>query len=204
MTGSLSEEKRDALQELVNLGMGSAGAALATLLEDFVELAVPRILSVGPDDLSRMVEMEPWMSRELQGVRQTFFGDLSGESVMLFDEVGYGQLAGRLGYRAPLSPSAQEEIVLDLANIVIGACVNGITGPLEEVVSFARPALMDERTKIARLMATDLVTWKQALLFSIEFRLRSCRFESRVLVLLSESSGERIDQALTRFLGGLG
>ena len=34
----LSEDKRDALQEIVNIGMGAAGAALAEVLGAFVEL----------------------------------------------------------------------------------------------------------------------------------------------------------------------
>ena len=48
----LSVDKRDALQELVNIGMGAAGAALAKALGAFVQLAVPGLTcSIG--DASR-------------------------------------------------------------------------------------------------------------------------------------------------------
>lgn len=199
----LSEEKRDALQELVNLGMGSAGAALATLLGDFVELTVPRIVAVEPSEIQALVEQGPWTSREILAVRQPFFGELMGESVMLFDGLGYGELAQRLGYRQPLSPATEEEIALDLANIVISACVGGIAEPLHEVVSFSRPALMGRSVDLANVISSGIATWSRALLVTIDFRLQSCRFDSWVLVLLSQESIEHIDRALTRFLDQL-
>jgi len=126
-----------------------------------------------------------------------------GESVMVFDGLGYRELGQRMGYRLPLSSEAESEIALDLANIVIGACVNGIAEPLEEMVSFSRPALLAQPTELVKLVTNGLRSWRRALLVTLDFRLRSCRFDSWVLVLLSEDSQAHIDRALTNFLRGL-
>jgi len=202
-TANLDENKRDALQELVNVGMGSAGAALATLLGDFVELTVPRIVSIAADDMQAIVTAGAWTSRAAVAVRQPFFGHLMGESVMLFDGLGYQELAQRMGYRLPLSSDAESEIALDLANIVIGACVNGIAEPLEEMVSFSRPALLAPPLELSKIVSQGLLSWQRALLVTLDFRLSSCRFDSWVLVLLSQDSQDHIDRALTNFLENL-
>jgi len=48
---ALSNDQHDALQELTNIAMGQAGASLATLLDEFVDLSVPRIRMVAVVDL---------------------------------------------------------------------------------------------------------------------------------------------------------
>lgn len=202
-TSSLSEDKRDALQELVNVGMGSAGAALAKLLDDFVDLTVPRIVPVAPADLPALIESGPWKARDLVAVRQPFFGDVMGEAVILFDGLGYEELGHRLGYGPALSAASQNEIALDLANVVIGACVNAIAEPLSETVSFSRPALLGALSEVTKMIPRALDTWQQALIITVDFRMRSCRFESWVLMLLSQDSLVRIDSALGRFLDSL-
>jgi len=47
----LNEDQRDALQEICNVGMGKAAAALAKLLGAFVTLSVPNIRVVGVEQL---------------------------------------------------------------------------------------------------------------------------------------------------------
>ena len=44
----LSQDQKDALQEIANIGMGQAGASIARVLDEFVQLSIPRILVVPP------------------------------------------------------------------------------------------------------------------------------------------------------------
>ena len=41
-------QQRDALAELVDIGMGQAGDRLARLLDTFIQLSIPRIALVRP------------------------------------------------------------------------------------------------------------------------------------------------------------
>ena len=57
---ALSNDQHDALQELTNIAMGQAGASLATLLDEFVDLSVPRIRMVAVVDLPQaLAEPKP-------------------------------------------------------------------------------------------------------------------------------------------------
>ena len=129
-------EKWDALQELVNLGMGSAGASLAAALGSFVELKVPRLELVEPKRILDAFEAGVWKDREFSCVRQVFFGGLMGETLMLFQGLNCGRVAELLGHGHLLDADGEAEVTLDLANAVIGACLNGIAEPLGVVLSF--------------------------------------------------------------------
>jgi len=199
----LSEEKRDALRELVNMGMGTAGAALAKALGAFVELASPGLEVTDRRSVAKQLDSGAWRDTEIEAVRQPFYGAFTGESVMLFDIPAQTELAAMLGYGPDSSAVEQQEALLDVANVVIGACVNGIAESLNELVSFAPPTRLGTRVEVRAFLAREAVAWHQDLIVNVDFRLESRSFLSRVLVFLPEASMVRIDQALSRLLDGL-
>ena len=203
----LSAEKLDALQELVNIGMGAAGASLGQALGSFVELAVPSVDLTDRRNVASLLDAGAWSDVEIVAVRQPFFGAFTGESMMLFDGQVHAQLIGMPGY--PVEPGAQpsasahQEVLLDLANVVIGACVNGIAEPLREIVSFAPPARLGTRDEVRAFLSRDAVAWHQGLVVNVDFKLEARSFLSRVLVFLPERSLCLIDECLTRLLDEL-
>lgn len=196
-------EKWDALQELVNLGMGSAGASLAAALGSFVELKVPRLELVEPKRVLEAFEAGAWKDREFSAVRQVFFGGLMGETLMLFQGLNCSRVAELLGHGHVLGQVGEEEVTLDLANAVIGACLNGIAEPLGEVLSFSPPALIGHRADTRRVVSQEVTSWNQVLLVDVDFHLEDRRLESRVLMFLSEPTLVRMETAVTRFLESL-
>jgi chemotaxis protein CheC len=204
---TLSDDKLDALQELVNIGMGAAGAALAKALGAFVELTVPGIDFTDRRSVPRLLDGGLWAKHEVEAVRQPFFGAFTGESLMVFDERVHAQLADLPGYAVASSgkPSTaeQQETLLDLANVVIGACVTGIADPLHEKVSFGAPTQLGSRADVRAYLSQEPVAWHQGLIVNLDFKLEARSFLSRVLVFLPEHSLQRIDQALTQLLDGL-
>jgi len=148
----LTPEKLDALQELVNMGMGSAGAALAQALGVFVELAVPSVDFTDRRNVASLLDKGAWAKEEVEAIRQPFFGAFTGESMMIFNEQVQSELADLPGYAlaagAKPTSAEQQEMLLDLANVVIGACVNGIAEPFLQNVSFAPPSRLGARDAI--------------------------------------------------------
>ena len=199
----LSDEKRDALQELVNVGMGAAGAALARVLSAFVELSVPSIEVVDRRRIATLFNDGSWSDSDLCAVRQPFFGRITGESLMLFDGGEIARLADLMGGAPATSVGQQHEMLLDLANVVIGACVNNIAEPLAEVVSFGAPSVLKGRSNVCGFAVQDSGAWQRGLLVNVDFRLEAKSFRSRVFVFLSEQSLTHVGHALTRFLDAL-
>jgi len=201
---SLSGEKLDALQELVNIGMGRAGAALAKALGAFVQLAVPALDMIDRQRVGSLLDQGSWANNhEVEVVRQRFFGALMGESVMVFDSQGHGELFDLLGHGPDANASERQEALLDLANVVIGACVNGIAEPINEAVSFAPPARIGGRPDLHAYISREPTAFSQGLVVNVDFKLEAHAFFSRVLVFLPEHSIARIDQAITQLLDGL-
>ena len=203
----LAPDKLEALQELVNIGMGAAGAALANALGTFVELAVPSLDLTDRRSVASLLDGGTWAEHEVEAVRQPFFGAFTGESLMLFDGQVHAQLATMLGYTVDtaVQPTAEQrhEVLLDLANVVIGACVNGVAEPLGEVVSFAPPTRLGSRDDLRSFLTRDAAAWHQGLVVNVDFKLEGRAFKSRVLAFLPEHSLRRIDGSLTRLLDDL-
>lgn len=202
-TPLMSGDKRDALQEIVNIGMGVAGSALAQVLNAFVELTVPSVDLVDRRRVVALLNTGAWADNELVAVRQSFFGRVMGESLMLFDGREASRLADLVGHTEPPTVDQQHELLLDLANIVIGACVNGIAEPLREIVSFAAPAMLRGSPKVCEFALQDSGGRERGLLINLDFKLEARSFHSRVLVFLAEQSLELIDGAISRFLDDL-
>jgi chemotaxis protein CheC len=199
----LSVDKRDALQELVNIGMGAAGAALAKALGAFVQLAVPGVDLLDRRRVATLLDDGSWANQDVEAVRQPFFGAFMGESVMVFDGHTHAELCDLLGYGPDSGASERQEGLLDMANVVIGACVNGIAEPLNEVISFAPAARLGGRAEMHALLSRGPEALSQGLVVNVDFKLEGRAFLSRVLVFLPEHSITKIDQALTRLLDGL-
>jgi chemotaxis protein CheC len=207
MRVQFTPEKLDALQELVNMGMGAAGAALAEALGVFVELAVPSVDFTDRRSVAGLLDSGAWAKEEVEAIRQPFFGAFTGESMMIFNEHVQDELSDLPGYGLAdgdkPTDAEQQEMLLDLANVVIGACVNGIAEPFQESVSFAPPSRLGGRAAIRTFLSHDAVAWHQGLIVNVDFKVEGRSFLSRVLVFLPEHSLQLVDQAVTRLLDEL-
>jgi chemotaxis protein CheC len=184
-----SDENADALQAIVNQAMGTAAGALTMALGAFVELKVPRLQLLAPHALGEVLFGGAWAERDFVCIRQGFSGQLAGESLMLLQGSSHSQ--------------PDEQMLLDVANAVMGACVNAVAEALQETVTFSPPSSLGSRAETEGTVERQLTSSKRAMLVDVDFRLGDRRFDSRVLVFLSEDSVERIDHDLTRLLESL-
>ena len=130
---ALSNDQHDALQELTNIAMGQAGASLATLLDEFVDLSVPRIRMVAVVDLPQALAELVGKNNLVSAVRQSFQGYLRGEAIIIFGEPGCQALADLMGFEGELGESGENELLLDVANVLSGACLGGM---MEQIRNF--------------------------------------------------------------------
>jgi len=193
---SLNEEQRDALQEICNVGMGRAAAALAKLLGAFVTLSVPGIRLVNIDQLR-----DALMSRDngqLPPVRQAFQSDISGEAIVLFGRDGQRDLQQLMGYDFG-NTNAEVEVLCDIANLLVGACVRSVFEQLGRRICFSGPTLLP----LAAESDDGLLfngQWAFALLLEIHFTLEQGGFGARMAMLLPDAAIEGMKHALDQFL----
>lgn len=196
----LSEDQRDALQEVLNIAMGQAGDSLARILDAFVELSVPRIRIVDVGRVADTVREMVGDRQEITAVRQSFFDDLRGEALVIFGASGCKDLADLMGYAEQLDVQSERELLLDVANVLVGAILNGITETLGTELSYSAPSIMAERAQVDTLINLEQLSWSHALLLEVNYSLENRDFKSHLLLLMAEEAIESLRRAIDQFM----
>jgi len=195
----LTQDQRDALQEIANIGMGQAGASIAEVLGEFVQLSVPRVLVVPPEEV--VVALAGSIGDGVvSAVRQAFHSSMRGEAIVIYGEQRCNDLADLMGYEHNLDHAAEQELLLDVSNMIVGACLGGIAEQLGLVVGFSAPSLMADSIPLAHLLDARDVSWNAALLVEVNFRLEKRSFACHLVMLLPEQEVVALAAALDRFL----
>ena len=79
---TLSDDQRDALQEIANIGMGQAGSSIAKIWGEFVRLSIPRIANVERQEIPAVLQQLVG-EKNILAVRQAFHGQLRGEVIIV-------------------------------------------------------------------------------------------------------------------------
>lgn len=195
----LNEDERDALQEVNNIAMGQAGSSLAELLGVFVQLSVPRVNVVDVSEISQAITKMVG-DKQVAAVRQAFNGPLRGESIAIFDEEGYQDLADLWGYEGALNDTIEKELLQDVANVLIGAFLNGVAKILNAEISFSPPSIMAKGVPVGTLMNLEQLTWNYAVLVEVNFALESHNFTCHLTQMMPESSVEKLREAINTFI----
>ena len=198
-----TEDQNDALQEVVNIAMGQAGDSLARILGHFVELSVPRIRLVSVKDVINTVSEMVDNDVEISAVRQAFSHSLRGEAIVIFAQRGADDLADLMGYDADLDHSAEQELLLEVANLLVGAVINGIAETLETDLTFSAPSLMAERTPLDRVLNPEQLSWSHALLMEVNFTVENRDFKCHLLMFMTEEAIDTLRGILDGFMEDL-
>ena len=141
----LSESQKDALTELINIGYSRAAGALAQLTGHRIKLEVPKVAIHPVQELTGLLQSV--VKGEVASVTQVFTGPVSGNALLLLDDDAAVLLTRLLtgeDKTATSLDSAGREVVTEVGNIVLNACL-GIFGNLLHVqVSFSVPRLRVE------------------------------------------------------------
>lgn len=199
----LTEDQSDALREITNIGMGRAGEQLANILNTFVELSIPQLSFCTSDTLVKNITEMVKSNEEATSIRQAFFGHWRGEALTLFREPDCNQLADLMGYYQDLNQDLEVELMLDVSNILVGACLNGIAHTLNAVLNYSPPALIAKRASIDEIFKTSTFNWNHVLLMEVAFKLENIDFTSNLIIMMSEESIEILRQDLDKFLEDL-
>ena len=199
----LSADQKDALQEISNIAMGTAASGLAKVLESFVRLSVPRISSIETARIADRLATSFPKHREVSAVRQAFYSHVEGEVVVVFGEEGCVELADLLGHDRDGGAAAKEELLLDVSNILVGACMNGIARQLGSQLSFSPPEILCRAVPLERVFTGLEPTCEQALLIQIDFSLEARSFACHMLTFFAPESFETLRTSLSRFLESL-
>jgi chemotaxis protein CheC len=190
----LTESQRDALTELINIGYARAAGALSQLTGYRITLEVPKVA------IHRIEEMTGLLDNVLQGevasVNQIFSGPVSGNALLLLDDDAALLLTQLLTGKERTSKamdSAAREVITEVGNIVLNACL-GVFGNLLKVqVSFSVPRLHVE--SIGQVFNSITVADREleyALMIHTRFYVQAGDVSGYLVIVLGVTSLERL------------
>ncbi|GAA0553125.1 chemotaxis protein CheC [Rheinheimera aquimaris] len=190
MNTLLSEEQRDALQELMNISMGQAANALARLISAKITLSIPKISAVTPHKFLAMLT-----KRTVWYTRQSFLGAIKGEVVAILSKDGCDAIALLMDYDLPLTQDTLNELLLELANILAGACLAGFAEQLSLKAKLSMPTIF-----MPAALRVEQYRWASTLIMEVEFKVEASHFDSKIVICLEEASVQTLLATLQQLL----
>lgn len=184
----ISEDHRDALQEITNVAMGQAGDKLARLLDTFVILSIPHIEVMRPQDIAMALHAID-SNESVSGVCQGFIGSgISGEAMLLFNDTSFSDLAKLLNYDDVLDEQAERELLMDTTNVLFGACLKGIAEQIDMDFSFGSPMVLGQHQQVSEIFRTENAKWDSALVTEISYDLEGYNVNCDLLIIMTDDS----------------
>ncbi|MFL9965909.1 chemotaxis protein CheC [Paraburkholderia sediminicola] len=202
----LTEDQRDALQEVANLAMGQAATRLARLLDSFIELSVPRVKLVAVSEAAQALRQMTGIEDTVSAVRQGFRSDIKGEALVICRSDCIAQLCSLVSdpyARSSYEAVSQTELMFDVANVLTGACVSSILDQLGRTPVFSAPGLLGEAMTLDDVFQPGVLQWEVALLVEVNFALEDHTFRAHLVVLMAEESIRHMSVALDALLSSL-
>jgi chemotaxis protein CheC len=201
----LDELERDALTELLNMGVGRAATYLSRMVSDHVSLSVPAVSIVARDTaLQALTRSEP---SPFVAVAQNFQGRFSGRALLIFPEVNSLELvraAVGTGYSLEEIVDLEQEALTEMGNVILNGCLSVIANSLKETLNISLPSLLrgDGRTLLYGADPGDGDAPGDALvlLLYIDFSIRSRNIRGYIALLMDLPSLTNLRELIHRFI----
>ncbi len=180
----------DIYQEITNVAMGQAADLLARLLNVFVQLPVPKVNELEKSEL-QMLLTDISQNQTVSVICQGFIGfGISGEALLIFNDASIDDIAELMQYQENENESDELELLMDISNVLIGACLNGIATQLDVKFSQGHPVVLGQHVNIADLIQSTNKhnTWKKTLAAEINYAIEGRNINCDLLLLFSEDS----------------
>lgn len=198
----LTVDQKDALTELINIGYGRAAGALSELTGYRITLEVPKVTMHEIDAIAPMLEQV--INVDVASVNQVFSGPISGNALLMLDERAAVMLSRLLTddrSGAQELDSSAREIITEVGNILLNACL-GVFGNLLQVhVTFAVPQLQVESvTRVLKMVAEQgTEQMRYGLMIHTRFFVKAGDVTGYLVIILGITSLDRLLAELAKW-----
>ena len=140
---TLDELERDALTELVNIGVSRAAASLRKMVGKQVLLSVPSVEVVTKAAAATLIGQRE--SDDLVAIRQGFGGAFSGRALLIFPEVNSLELVRAIvgdEIDAEEVASLKNEALAETGNVILNGCLGTIANMLNQTLQMSLPEVL--------------------------------------------------------------
>ena len=202
----ISEEEKDILQEIMNIAFGKAAADLAEVINIFVVLSVPDIRIIKAVDLPDYIQTEFSEFGNISIVEQNFWGEFKGNALLIFPADAGKELisllgdGGELTFGSESSDILENETLMEVGNILIGACVGKVAELLKDVVTYSPPRVIIEDHPNVSMPKTLFDPSNSAILLKTVFCFNERNVNGFLFLITSHNSVVWLKKALADFM----
>jgi chemotaxis protein CheC len=196
----LTPSQQDALTELINIGYARAAAALSELTGHRISLEVPEVAIYLIAEISE--RLQRLIKGEVASVNQVFSGTITGNAILLLDREAALLLNRLLTDRPEMAgfDGAAREVITEVGNIVLNACLGAFGNLLKVQVSFTVPSLQIESVqKVLRSITIQDKGLEYALIIHTRFNMRVSDVSGYLVIILGVTSLETLLRELKKW-----
>lgn len=198
---ALAELERDALTEIVNIGVSRAASSLRKMIGDQVTLSVPSIDVVSQRRAARLISERE--AAELVAVRQDFSGPFSGRALLIFPESNSLELVRAVTgdeLTAQEVVDMEHEALTETGNVILNSCLATMANMLKRSLVMTIPEVL--RGNGAMLFEIDESTAEEGLVLFlyIDFAVRKRDIRGYIAMIMDIPSLEVLKELLDEFI----
>ena len=201
---ALTELERDALTEIVNIGVSRAASSLRKMIGEQVLLSVPSIEVVSHRRAARLISERE--VAELIAVRQDFRGPFSGRALLIFPETNSLELVravtgGELSAEEVVE--MEHEALAETGNVILNSCLATMANMLKRSLTMTIPEVL--RGNGATLFEVDESGTEEGLVLFlyIDFAVRMRDIRGYIAMLMDIPSLATLKELLDEFIASV-
>jgi chemotaxis protein CheC len=199
----LTELERDALTEVINIGVSRAAKNLSRMVKEQVHLSVPRT------DIMSRDQAVGWLSKRenssLVAVGQDFRGSFSGQALLIFPEKTSLELVrsildGTLSLEEIVD--LEQESLAEIGNVVLNGCLVVMANMLKQPLDMSLPRVMRGSSQVVLLGAEAEDPGEMVLFLTIDFEVRTRSINGYIALLMDLPSIAAIKTLIREYMRG--
>jgi chemotaxis protein CheC len=197
----LDELERDALTELVNIGVSRAAASLRKMVDREVVLSVPSVEIVTRKSAASLVGQRE--SESLIAVQQQFEGPFSGRALLIFPQSnGLSLVRAIVGDEMGESDllEMEDEALAETGNVILNGCLGSMANMLQHTLKMSIP---DVRRGDSTLLFDALGSQGEerfVLFLYINFSVRERDIRGYIAMIMDLPSLEKLKKLIANFI----
>jgi chemotaxis protein CheY-P-specific phosphatase CheC len=178
------DESLDAYREMANIAMGQAGESLAKMLGEFINLPIPNVNLITNNEL-HMAITDIQRNEQVSAVSKGFIGSgINWEALVIFNESNFTNMVKLLKYdKALASETLELEALMDVSNILIGACLNALSEQLHVTFSHNHPIILGRHCDLDDILKSNIKKQDKILAIEIAYSIKSQDINFDLLLL---------------------
>jgi chemotaxis protein CheC len=198
---SLDELERDALTELVNIGVSRAAASLRKMVNRQVLLSVPSVEIVTRLSAASLIGQRE--SENLIAIQQHFDGPFSGRALLIFPESNGSRLV-----RAIVGDEMDEaemvemesEALAETGNVILNGCLGSMANMLQQSLKMSLPDVRRGSSEKMFEVVSGQVEDSFVLFLYINFSVRDRDIRGYIAMIMDLPSLDLLKQLISAFI----